>query len=98
MDCKYDHAAVKKRVQDIVNGPGSRGGYRSVWHALMLEGFLVPRIVVWHLLKEIDLEGVEDHKAHCLKRQKYRNPGPNYAWHMDGYDKLSHGDFQFMDA
>ena len=75
-------------MKDIVNGPGPCGGYRSVWHALTLEGFLISRIVVWHFLKEIDLEGVEDHKAHRLKRQKYRNPGPNYAWHMDGYDKL----------
>ena len=27
-------------------------------------------------------------KAHRLKRRRYHNPGPNYSWHCDGYDKL----------
>lgn len=81
-------ADVRKRIEEIVSGPGSAGGYRSVWHTLQLEGLRVPRIIVQHLLREIDPEGVSARKAHRLKRRVYSNPGPNYAWHLDGYDKL----------
>ena len=27
-------------------------------------------------------------KAHRLQRREYLNPGPNFCWHADGYDKL----------
>ena len=27
-------------------------------------------------------------KAHVLRRRSYTNPGTNFAWHIDGYDKL----------
>ena len=79
---------VRKRIEEIVSGPGSAGGYRSLWHTLELEGLRVPTIIVQHLLREIDPEGVSARKAHRLKRRVYSNPGPNYAWHLDGYDKL----------
>lgn len=79
---------VRSRVSEIINGPGSCGGYRTVWHSLEMEGIRVPRVVVQDVLKELDPEGTESRKAKCLKRRKYHNPGPNYAWHQDGYDKL----------
>ena len=79
---------VRERIQQIVNGPGSSGGYRTLWHTLEMEGLRVPRIVVQEILKEVDPEGSELRKAHRLKRREYHNPGPNYSWHMDGYDKL----------
>jgi hypothetical protein len=31
-----------------------------------------------------------------LKRRIYFNPGPNYAWHCDGNDKLNRSAFLFM--
>ena len=79
---------VRERIQQIVNGPGSSGGYRTLWHTLEMEGLRVPRIVVQEILKEVEPEGSELRKAHRLKRREYHNPGPNYSWHMDGYDKL----------
>ena len=79
---------VRKRIKEIIDGPGSLGGYRTVWHTLELEGLRVPRIVVQEIVKELDPEGSELRKSHCLKRRQYHNPGPNYAWHVDGYDKL----------
>ena len=85
---KVQVADVRKRIEEIVSGPGTAGGYRSVCHTLQLEGLRVPRIIVQHLLQEIDPEGVSARKAHRLKRRVYSNPGPNYAWHLDGYDKL----------
>ena len=84
----YDIDDLRESIQSIINGPGCLQGYRSVWHTLQLRGKRVPRIVVQELLREIDPEGSELRKAHRLKKRKYHNPGPNYAWHCDGYDKL----------
>ncbi|KAK2564191.1 hypothetical protein P5673_012435 [Acropora cervicornis] len=39
-------------------------------------------------LKVMDPDGVEMRKKRRLKRWKYSSPGPNYLWHIDGYDKL----------
>ena len=79
---------ARERVSEIINGPGSAGVYRTVWHTLELEGIRIPRIVVQEMLRELDPEGCMLSKARRLKRREYVNPGPNYAWHMDGYDKL----------
>ena len=48
----------------------------------------MPRAIVAAILRELDPEGTQLRKSHRLKRRVYRNPGPNYAWHIDGYDKL----------
>ena len=32
-----------QRIEEIVNGPGSSGGYRAVWHTLKMEGTQVPQ-------------------------------------------------------
>ena len=77
-----------RRIDDIISGPGSLGGYRTVWHTLELEGIRVPRLFVQLYVKERDPDGSEGRRKHRLKRREYRNRGPNAAWHMDGYDKL----------
>lgn len=51
-------------------------------------GISVPRSTVQVILHELDPVGSELRKKHRLKRRKYLNPGPNYCWHSDGYDKL----------
>jgi hypothetical protein len=85
---EYEIAHVREAIENIVDGHGSLQGYRAVRHTLQLKGLRVPRIVVLEILREIDPEGTEQRRAHRLKRREYRNPGPNYAWHCDGYDKL----------
>ena len=79
---------ARDRIQTIIDGPGSSGGYRAVWHTLRMEGTQVPRKKVQNLLKEIDPKGCESRQRHRLKRRVYSNPGPDFAWHIDGYDKL----------
>jgi len=79
---------VRESIPRIRNGPGCLQGYRSVWHTLQLRGKRIPRIVVQELLREIDPEASELRKVHRLKKRKYNNPGQNYAWHSDEYDKL----------
>lgn len=36
----------------------------------------------------LDPAGVELRRRHALHRRVYRNPGPNFALHLDGYDKI----------
>ena len=79
---------VRRRICEVINGPGPCAGYRTVWHMLRMEGLHVPRIIVQDLLKELDPEGTQLRRARRLKRRIYYNPGLNQAWHMDGYDKL----------
>ena len=82
-----NYQQFRRRLEEIINGPGSCGGNRTVWHTLQLEGLQVSRNIVASLLKELDPEGAEFRKARRLKRRQYSNPGPNYTWHIDGYDK-----------
>jgi hypothetical protein len=36
----------------------------------------------------LDPDGIATCKRHRLRRRLYFNPGPNFLWHIDGYDKL----------
>ena len=40
------------------------------------------------LLRELDPNGRENRKAHRLRRRQYVLVGPNFCWHVGGYDKL----------
>ena len=39
-------------------------------------------------MKSLDPEGVTLRSGHKLRRRTYRSQGPNFIWHIDGYDKL----------
>ena len=61
----------------------------ELWHILRLRHHInVPRRLVESMLREVDPNGVEQRKHRCLKRRTYVSPGPNFCWHIDGYDKL----------
>ncbi|KAL5489557.1 hypothetical protein EMCRGX_G018664, partial [Ephydatia muelleri] len=51
-------------------------------------GFSVQRSTVMMLLAIADPNGTAQRKQHKLQRRIYQNKGPNWCWHMDGYDKL----------
>ena len=70
----------------------------NVAHILEMAGLRIPRVIVEDLLKEMDPQGTELRKKHRLKRRTYQNPGPNYAWHIDGYDKLKQWGFRLHGA
>ena len=75
-------------IQEKLEDTGSQFGYRSIWHASRLSGLAVPRDMVMNRLQEMDPEGVANRKSRKLKRRLYQSPGPNFCWHIDGYDKL----------
>jgi hypothetical protein len=87
-DTDFNEEEVRARIQSEIDGPGCMGGYRTMWHTLRSEGYMVPRGKVEHLLKELDPEGCEFRRARRLRRRAYVNQGPNFCWHIDGYDKL----------
>ena len=66
-------------------------GYRQLTrHSRRKYNVQVTRDTVMKFLCIIDSEGVECRKRRRLKRQRYITPGPNFLWHVDGWDKLAH--------
>ncbi|XP_060608250.1 uncharacterized protein LOC132760318 isoform X1 [Ruditapes philippinarum] len=83
-----DHIVLDYISKEIETS-GQCIGYRSMWKRLTNEHKLrVPRNKVLSFMKTIDPDGINFRKAHRIKRRKYRIKGPNYVWHVDGYDKL----------
>ncbi|XP_003427718.1 uncharacterized protein LOC100680052 [Nasonia vitripennis] len=73
---------------------GSCLGYKSLWHRLKtLHGLDVKRQTVLDILRIVDQEGIVHRSKYRLKRRTYNVPGPNFIWHIDGYDKLKPFDF-----
>ncbi len=85
---QFEEQEVRARVRHKLDGPGSLQGYRSMWHTLRREGIQVLRDAVAAILRDEDPEGCKERQSRGLKRRKYVNPGPNYVWHIDGYNKL----------
>ena len=84
-----DDAEIYQAIQQELDGPGCMRGYRAMWHTLRLDyGIQAPRRKVEGILQQVDPEETALRKAHALRRRSYTNPGPNFAWHVDGYDKL----------
>ncbi|XP_019859117.1 PREDICTED: uncharacterized protein LOC109587312 [Amphimedon queenslandica] len=76
-------------ILEELKGPGSLLGYRAMCNRLRNQHQLtVKRSTVMALLASLDPEGTAQRKIRRLKRRIYRNKGPNFLWHCDGYDKL----------
>lgn len=85
-DLEYVKTVIER---EIANGPDSLNGYRTMWHVLRLRYHIhVPRHTVESILRTVDPRGVEERKQRCFRRRCFVSPGPNFSWHMDGYDKL----------
>ena len=85
----FDPDVVREQTMNELSGPGCQGGYRSMWHTLRLKNIQVPRHVVAELMREMDPKGCGQRKSRSLKRRSYSSSGPNYTWHVDGYNKLN---------
>ena len=75
-------------IFSIINGPFQHCGYRFIHDTLKSMGIKIPRRVVMCALKMIDPVGVDIRKRGKLIRRRYYAKGPNWAWHVDSYDKL----------
>lgn len=68
--------------------PGQLHGYKWMHTKCLENGYVIDQETVRIILKCIDPEGVRCRTKRRLRRREYSNPGPNYLWHLDGYDKL----------
>ena len=59
-----------------------------MWMRLKSKGIDVSRRCVQLSMKYIDPIGTDDRRRRRLRRRAYTSPGPNFCWHLDGYDKL----------
>ena len=80
---------IRQAVQEELNGIW----YGRVHRALVRKGLVVRKHDVRLLVKELDPEGVMIRKRRHLCRRKYSNPGPNFRWHINGYNKLKYFGF-----
>lgn len=70
-------------------------GYKSMWRRLKyIYKLNVKRYTVLEVLRVVDPEGIESRSRRRLRRRVYSVPGPNFLWHLDGYDKLK--PFKFL--
>ena len=70
----FDLNSVRQALRELMDGPNSMVGYRSVWHTLQLNGVIVPRLVVEELQREVHPHGVESRKARRLRRRLSSSP------------------------
>ncbi|XP_074606429.1 uncharacterized protein LOC141859469 [Acropora palmata] len=76
-------------VERELRGSGSLLGYRQMHQRLRCQyRFTVDRESVRLILQSLDPDGVEKRSRPRLRRRQYHSKGPNYIWHIDGYDKL----------
>lgn len=79
---------ITTAIQNELYGSGADIGYRRMHAALLKKGINCRREDVRKIIKELDPEGVDLRRKRRLRRRKYVSQGPNYAWHIDGHDKL----------
>ena len=86
---------IQSPVPDIVSfnqhelqGSGSCIGYRAMQQRCIKNQLNVSRGIVAQIMKELDPAGVDARRRKTLKRRLYYSKGPNWVWHLDGYDKL----------
>ena len=79
---------VEVAVRNELSSSGSNIGYRRVHRSLVSQGYICRQADVRRIIKGIDPEGVNRRRRRRLHRRKYISPGPNFAWHIDGHDKL----------
>ena len=80
-------AAVRFTLEQL-ECSGQCLGHRALWKRLQANHVNISQAKTLQLLRILDADGVAMRKKRRLHRRKYRNPGPDFAWHIDGYDKL----------
>lgn len=59
-----------------------------MWKRLLAKGIPAARDVVRIAIRVLEPHLVHERGRRRLHRRNYANPGPNFCWHVDGYDKL----------
>ena len=83
---KSSNAEVNISVQKELNVSGAFLKHRRIWGSLKKQKIAVRKEDVRKTIPELNAEEIQQRKTINLVSWKYRNPGPNYVWHMDGHD------------
>lgn len=85
-----DHQATEalNAIATELKTSGKCLGYKSMWRRLKDQNIFIPRVYVRRALLILDPKGVASRRKRRLQRRMCVNPGPNFVWHIDGYDKL----------
>ncbi|XP_060595300.1 uncharacterized protein LOC132749519 [Ruditapes philippinarum] len=75
-------------VMNEMQQSGMLHGYKMMHLKCLQNGYVVTQQTIRELLLIIDPIGVQQRRRNRLQRRIYSNLGPNYLWHIDGYDKL----------
>ena len=76
-------------VVEELHSCGYNLGFKALWRKWKKNyNLIVKRSTVYKILKIADPEGIVNRFGNRLKRRQYLNPGPNFTWHIDGYDNL----------
>lgn len=89
---RNNHSTMMEIIVAIIHelsGTGQNIGYRSMRRRLLVDhGIIATSDSVRLTLSVLDAEGVLSRSRRSLRRRTYINNGPNYAIHIDGWDKL----------
>ncbi|XP_056328370.1 uncharacterized protein LOC130240759 [Danio aesculapii] len=85
---KTDEADVARFIHQQLQTSGRQHGYRWMHQKCWLSGIITDRETVRQLMRLLDGQGVDLRARGRLRRRMYNSRGPNYVWHIDGYDKL----------
>ena len=89
---RRDFTPVREVIDAVdgeLQGSGCSLGYRAMHQRLQNDhGMVVDRETVRKIIKGLDPDGVDFRSRRKLRRRRYYAKGPNFIWHMDGYDKL----------
>ena len=79
---------ILNSVAEELKEPGLSCRYRFIHQKIRMKGLSTNRELVRLPLKALDPEGVKNRSLKKFRHRKYTSVGPNYIWHIDGYDKL----------
>ena len=88
---KRNYSNIKDVVEFIhgqLRSSGQSHGYRIMLARCQQNGYKARANDVRMVLKYLDPVGVALRTAKTLRRRAYYADGPNFIWHVDGYDKL----------
>lgn len=75
-------------INKLLQGSFSSVGYRFMHQKLRSLGVMTDKETVRLCLLNLDPDGVERRRSRKLQRRVYTSRGPDFTWHIDGYDKL----------
>ncbi|XP_061181657.1 uncharacterized protein LOC133190185 [Saccostrea echinata] len=81
-------ADLRAHIQELLTTVPNTVGYRYMTDILKHKGIPVRRDKVMQILRDLDPVGVRFRRRRRIMRKVYYSCGPNFIWHVDGYDKL----------